>query len=185
MVEVELEAAVDEIDCPDEPTDIRLRTYGPSDARLWLDIHSATGVYDPVAPDLFDHEFGEQHEDLALRQLYATTPDGRAVGTATAWFPEPGRDPRLGRVHWVAVVPEYQRRGIGRWLTGEVVRLLGQLDYERVYLSTADSNDAAIGLYLSLGFRPLVRSPHESEVWSAIRTRLPEPLRRAVAFAEQ
>ena len=179
MIELELEASIEAIASPSMPAGFSLRSYQPSDDHLWLAIHSATGVYDPVAPDLFETEFGGQRDARAGRQIYVTEPGGCAVGTATGWFPGPARDSRVGRVHWVAVIPEYQRRGRAGWLTGEVVRRLGQLGYARAYLSTSALNRPAICLYLSLGFRPCVRSTQESDVWAKIRAELPEALTEA------
>ncbi len=53
MIELELEASIEGIASPSMPAGFSLRSYQPSDDHLWLAIHSATGVYDPVAPDLF------------------------------------------------------------------------------------------------------------------------------------
>ncbi|MFV0496032.1 ribosomal protein S18-alanine N-acetyltransferase [Mycobacterium sp.] len=63
---------------------------------------------------------------------------------------------RLGRVapfeyevHTLGVDPEYQGRGIGRWLLEELLRFAGG---GVVYLEVRTDNDAAIALYRSAGF---------------------------------
>lgn len=66
---------------------------------------------------------------------------------------------RLGRtppfeyeVHTIGVDPQYQGRGIGRRLLGE---LLGYADGGVVYLEVRTDNEAAIALYRSVGFEQI------------------------------
>ncbi|MCV7409214.1 ribosomal-protein-alanine acetyltransferase [Mycobacterium florentinum] len=66
---------------------------------------------------------------------------------------------RLGRtppfeyeVHTIGVDPQYQGRGIGRLLLGE---LLEFADGGVVYLEVRTDNEAAIALYISVGFEQI------------------------------
>jgi ribosomal protein S18 acetylase RimI-like enzyme len=131
------------------------RPYRPGDERAWIDIHLATGVYSRVGRDLFEREFGDRRADLLERQLYVIDPEGREVATATLWFPQPGRPPHLGRVHWVAVLPRCQRRGLASALLSELWERMPEFGYSGVYLTTGAGNRPALQLYNSLGFVPL------------------------------
>jgi ribosomal-protein-alanine N-acetyltransferase len=66
---------------------------------------------------------------------------------------------RLGRtppyeyeVHTIGVDPAYQGRGIGRRLLDELLRFA---DGGAVYLEVRTDNEAAIGLYTSVGFEQI------------------------------
>ena len=53
----------------------------------------------------------------------------------------------------LAVAPEYRRRGIGRALVTELCdRLIREKQVHVLTLEVRDSNEAAIALYMSLGF---------------------------------
>ena len=72
--------------------------------------------YHDVTPDLFRREFGGGDAHLPARQLFVCDATGREVGTATAWFNDDDRGLHWGRIHWVAISPDCQGRGLGRAL---------------------------------------------------------------------
>ncbi len=157
---------------PPPPGTHSLRWYRPGDETTWLAIQTSTGIYDSVSPDLFRREFDDNAEMLGSRQCYLDDSHGRSVGTATAWVAGEGRQSSEGRVHWVAVVPECQRRGLGRYLTGVVCDRLRELGAERAYLTTGSRNLAAVQLYLGWGFRPEVNSKRGMAAWGELAARL-------------
>ena len=157
-----------------------LRPYRDGDEKSWFSIHRRVEIYDPLSEDLFTREFGMDARALAERQVYLCDASGGPVGTATAWFPGPGRDSAEGRVHWVAVVPEHQRRGLGRYLTVVACERLRHLGSLRAYLTTGAANVAAVQLYLGLGFAPEVKAAADSEAWRHLADRLDSKFRRAV-----
>jgi ribosomal protein S18 acetylase RimI-like enzyme len=150
------------------PDGYSLRWYREGDRDAWQRIQSSTGLYDPVAPDLFEREFGDAPDLLPQRQCFVGDVRGVAVGTATAWIAAPGRAPGEGRVHWVAVSPGHQRRGLGRYLTEVACTRMRELGADTAYLTTGSENAPAVQLYLGLGFSPEVRSPRERDAWQAL-----------------
>jgi len=114
--------------------------------------------------------------DLRQRLCYLLAPTGEVVGTGTAWFNNNFEGARWGRVHWLAIMPEFQGRGLAKPLMTSICRRLGELGHEHVYLSTSTARHAAIGMYLKFGFEPLIQSPEDAVVWREV---LPSAVRRA------
>ena len=113
--------------------------------------------------------------DLRQRQGYLLAPTGEVVGTATAWFNNNFEGARWGRVHWLAIIPEFQGRGLAKPLMTSICRRLRELGHQHVYLSTSNARHAAIGLYLRFGFEPLIQSPEDEAVWREV---MPPVVRR-------
>jgi mycothiol synthase len=151
---------------PDPLPGFRLRDFAPGDEGLWLEIQQGTGIYGALRPDLFEREFGSDAGLHAERILFAEE-RGEAVGVTAAWVPGPGMPASCGRIHWVAVRPSHQRRGLGRWLVLATLQRLRLLGHESAYLTTGSENLLALSLYLSLGFEPSPRSEGEEAAWRA------------------
>ena len=115
--------------------DFSFRWYQPSDERLWLEIRACATQYNAITPELFDRQFSGDNESLAQRQCYLVDAQGRAIGTATAWFDNNYSGQDYGRVHWVAIVPEMQGKGLAKPLMITVCNRLCELGYERAYLT--------------------------------------------------
>lgn len=89
--------------------------------------------------------------------------DGLALGTLCGWVCESGDDIvgfcqgdlTSGEVLVLALLPEFEGRGIGRKLLGRVVEALKQHGYTKIWLA-ADSNPdvRAHGFYRKLGWLP-------------------------------
>jgi ribosomal protein S18 acetylase RimI-like enzyme len=169
MVEVTMTRRLDAAQRPRSlPVGYSLRWYREGDRHAWQRVQSSTGIYHPVAPDLFEREFGDAPELLPHRQCFVEDESGLVVGTATAWIAASGRDPEEGRVHWVAVSPAHQRRGLGAYLTETACTRMRELGARTAYLTTGSENIPAVQLYLALGFRPEVRSPQERDAWRTL-----------------
>ena len=171
------------------PAGFTLRWYEPGDEAHWLRIHLAADPFNEITPDLFRTQFGVVQErglqsasgrdcrsgmnsalrDLGERQCYLLAPTGEVVGTGTAWFDDQFEGARWGRVHWLAILPEFQGRGLAKPLMTAICGRLRELGHEHVYLSTSTARPAAIGLYLKFGFEPLIRSEDDAAVWREVR----------------
>jgi GNAT superfamily N-acetyltransferase len=166
------------------PAGYRLRTYQPGDQAAWVDIHRLADLYNPASLGLFEQQFEAAREELPRRQFYLHDPAGRPVGTATAWFGQPPGRSLVGRVHWVAIVPAEQGRGLAKPLLSAVCSRLLELGHRQAYLTTSTSRLPAINLYFAYGFLPELDSTTSRQAWGEFLARhssLPGQLRQGLA----
>ena len=146
-----------------------IRQYRPGDGAAWVRIHLAADQLNAFPPGKFEEQFGTDERPLAERQLYLCDGDGTEIGTATAWFNVCYRGQSFGRVHWVAIVPEWQGRGLAKPLLAAACNRLRELGHGRAYLTTNTARIAALNLYLSFGFVPDIREAAERAAWKQVR----------------
>jgi GNAT superfamily N-acetyltransferase len=153
--------------CPlSEP--FRLRCYEPGDGATWLRIVRAADSWLAIPDDAFERTFGADETALAQRQLFLCDADGQAVGTVSAWF---GANPwgrRCGRIHWLAILPGFQGRGLAKPLLAAACHRLADLGHSEVYLITEAARVVAIRLYLKFGFVPAIRTARDWAAWRAV-----------------
>jgi ribosomal protein S18 acetylase RimI-like enzyme len=138
--------------CP-PPPGFSMRWYQRGDKEHWTAIHRRAEPDLEIQPDMFDRLFGLNEQLLLRRQAYIVREsDGLVTGTATAWFDRDFAGMEFGRVHWVAVLPECQKQGLGRVLVSAVCQRLKELGYKRAYLVTWSNRPWAIRLYERFGF---------------------------------
>jgi len=152
------------------PQGYSMRLYQPGDEEHWWRIHLAADKLNEITPELFARSFGTDPALLAQRQWYLFDPSGAAIGTGTAWFDDNFQGAGFGRVHYLAVVPEHQGRGLGKALMTAVCRGLRELGHDRAYLTTSSLRTAAIRFYQRFGFGPLIQSEEDQEVWRRLLT---------------
>jgi len=170
----------------DLPGDFSLRWYQPGDESHWLRIHLTADQFNEITPELFQRQFGlpeerglqatSSHErqsglksalrELGERQCYLLlAPKGEVIGTGTAWYNDDFEGARWGRVHWMAVMPQFQGRGLGKALLAAICGRLRRLGHDRAYLTTSTARVPAIRLYRKFGFEPLIRSIKDERIW--------------------
>ena len=154
------------------PAGFSLRWYKPGDESAWFGIQKQADRYNPITPEWFEGEFGFDREPLRQRQCYVLNDQGEATGTGTAWFDDDFEGARVGRIHWIAVVPEYQRRGLGKAIMTQLCQRLNEFGHTRSYLITSTGRIPAIKLYLRFGFQPLIRSVEDEAAWQEVEERL-------------
>jgi ribosomal protein S18 acetylase RimI-like enzyme len=74
--------------------------------------------------------------------------DGRIVATCMV-----GYEGHRGWINYLAVAPEYQRRGFARQIMEEAERLLRQAGCPKINLQVRTSNAQVIEFYKSIGFK--------------------------------
>jgi len=154
------------------PAGHEIRAYVPGDEHAWVRIESAADRFHAISLELYRKEFGDDAALLAERQLFLLDPQGRAIGTATAWMDDNDHGQRYGRVHWVAIHPDWQRRGLAKPLMTRVCLLLQELGHDNAYLVTSTARLNAINLYLHFGFAPEINSAEDQAIWDEVSARL-------------
>jgi mycothiol synthase len=142
---------------------VRLRTYaGPQDVPLWLELrHRAfararLGVRQWDETD-FEREFlskpwwRPEHMWFAEGQALISR-SWSPVGTVTLALRGSG-DAARPVVHWLAVLPAWRRRGVGRLLMSVLEARAWELGYREVWLETHAAWKEAVRLYRALGYR--------------------------------
>jgi GNAT superfamily N-acetyltransferase len=154
--------------CP-IPPGYCLRTFQPGDEEAWVAIHLEADRWNHVSVETFWREFGRDLAPLAARQYYLCTADGMPIGTATGWFNDDYYGATWGRIHWVALLPEYHGRGLSKPLLAAACWRMRELGHDKAYLVTSTARIPAINLYRSFGFIPEIRSPDDEAAWAEVR----------------
>lgn len=154
------------------PRPYTIRPYKDGDDREFDRIWIAADTFGQAQPDLFEKEFGANREAVAERMFFICNGDRSPVGTATAWFNDDFQGERCGLVHWVAILPEHQGKGLSKPLMSVVLRRLAQLGHKRACLITQSARLVAIRLYLGFGFAPFMKTAEDAETWREIRANL-------------
>ncbi len=143
---------------------IRLRHYaGPEDIVVWLDLRRRAfarqrlGVGDWDERD-FAREFLEKpwwrHDAMwfveARRPPQATFQPAGTITLARRGVP-PDQKPVI---HWLAVVPGFRRRGLGRLLVATVESAAWHAGQRQIWLETHSAWQEAAKLYAALGYVP-------------------------------
>ena len=128
--------------------------FQPGDEVSWARIEASVLEFDEEIEALlyFQKDRLPYQKELARRCLFVVSPAGEKVATATAWWNYTGvrRDPWL---HWVAVKPQHQNKGLGKAIVSRVLRLIVDIEGERdVYLHTQTWSHRAVGIYEKAGF---------------------------------
>ncbi|MHC4165498.1 MAG: GNAT family N-acetyltransferase [Planctomycetota bacterium] len=149
------------------PAGYSIRWYRPGDEDVWLRIQSLADEYTKVTPGLFKEEFGTDVRVLSERQCFLCDGENHAIGTASAWFGSHG-EKSLGRIHWVAIVPEHQGKGLAEPLLAAVCNKLKSLGHNKTYLTTQTCRIPAINLYAKFGFAPVIDSDRSRKIWDEL-----------------
>jgi GNAT superfamily N-acetyltransferase len=155
------------------PPGFSFRMYRSGDEKTWTDIWQRADVFGiKFTPQTFGQEFPGEAQTLAQRQFYLLDPGGTPIGTAAAWFPDDAHGKDCGCIHWVAIVPEMQGRGLSRPLLAATLERMKALGYRSSYLRTQTVRVAAIKLYMEFGFVPEITKEKEREGWLALRKQI-------------
>lgn len=152
------------------PAGFYFSTFKDDEADQWARLQATTDSFMSIAEarSYFDESFG--HQKLLLRDrcyfLHADTE--KYIGSAMAWLAEEPFDDQYGRLHWVAVHPKYQGRGLGKALVKYTMRKLMDY-YTRGYLTSQTNSFKALNIYLEIGFRPRVLNDKDRKAWELVK----------------
>ncbi|MGJ7922073.1 GNAT family N-acetyltransferase [Neobacillus sp. LXY-4] len=138
------------------PEDYMIRSYQPGkDERIWSEIRNAAfanllGNETPITPEMVAKmNLDESYIEGGMKILFhKDKPVGIIRGAKDEYEDQP--------VMWigpVAIIPEYQGKGLGRMLLREVLCLAREKSYKRTLLSVNGENDRAKALYIQEGFK--------------------------------
>jgi GNAT superfamily N-acetyltransferase len=150
------------------PEGFTLRWYEPGFEEHWLAIHLAAEKEIPITPELFIRRFGSDPAMLAARQCYLFSDQGIPVGTVTGWLDSTFEGVPHARVHFLAVAPKWQGKGLAKVLMSSILQRIKELGHSRAYLATSSNRLHAIRLYLHFGFMPLAKIAEEQARWQQI-----------------
>ncbi len=132
----------------------QIRQMTHEDMPAVIDLEQAA-FRNPWSPELLRREL--DHDWSTILLVEDPLPDGRRrlLGLAIFWIVQ-------DEVHVlnVATAPEHRRRGVGRAVMHEVLARGRQRCCSLATLEVRRSNEAAIGLYKSLGFRSVGVRPN-------------------------
>jgi len=78
-------------------------------------------------------------------------------------------------VHYVAIIPDEQGRGLAKPLLTVVCNRLRELGHTRGYLITQSVRIKAINLYAEFGFVPHIQDSEAMKIWSELQSKLKKP----------
>lgn len=143
--------------------------YMPGYEKLWIDIHLQSEKYATISYDLYYREFGRGAAILSQRQVFLFDARDRAIGTTTGWYNSNYNGKSFGRIHWVAMLPEMQGKGLSKPMMSLVCQRMRELEHNRAYLVTSTARIPAINLYLKFGFVPEIRSAEDERAWRGVQ----------------
>ena len=135
------------------PEGYSIRTYLPGDEKVWFNIQQLADDYSDITQTLFQKAFGADADLLAQRQLFLIDKWGNPIGTSTAWFGNDQGDKNWGRIHWVAIIPTAQGKGLAKPLLAATCNKLLEFGHTNAFLKTANIRLSAINLYQKFGFQ--------------------------------
>jgi ribosomal protein S18 acetylase RimI-like enzyme len=142
--------------------------YQPGDAAAWLAVQQAAERHILIDEPRFWRAFGWHPEELPRRQIFIRNDAGTPIGTITAWFGNDKDDDEIGRIHWVAIVPDYQGRGLAKPMLALACWRLRELGHTHAFLDTSSARVPAINLYRSFGFAPDLATPEDAANWQEL-----------------
>lgn len=145
-----------------------------SEASAWCDVcRRAEMVTSPNDAEVFKRvmlsvEGIEPERDI----FFVISPSGERVATSALIRRESDNS---GYLHMVAVIPEAQGLGIGRAMLSFAMTLAEERELDFCRLTTDDFRLAALKIYLSAGFKPVIYGAPEDDMnerWRAVCQKL-------------
>lgn len=123
---------------------VKIRSFVEDDTEAVIELWSRCGLLRPWNDPRKDIErkLGIQRDLFLVGEQ-----GGRIVAVAMA-----GYDGHRGGVNYLAVDPEFRRRGLGRSMMAEVERRLKELGCPKLNLQVRRGNAEAVAFYRSVGY---------------------------------
>jgi GNAT superfamily N-acetyltransferase len=156
-----------------------IRPIHPGEGAGWAEIQRETERILPITDDTFAEQFGDDPIEVPQRCFFLVHEEGARVGTISAWYRRDPDGADYGRIHWFAIRPAFQGRGLARpALSYALTRLAAW--HQRAWLTSSSSRLPALKLYLDYGFTPDWDQPRAWEAWRQVQSRLAHPALQAI-----
>ena len=150
------------------PAGYTLHWYEPGDGAHWVAVQRAAEKHLTISDELFVYEYGDDATLLQKRLFFLRNAAGEFIATTAAWFTNNDQASRQGLIHWVAIKPEYQGRGLSNCMMSIACERMRQLGHDSACLTTSSARIAAITLYLKFGFRPASLARTGENFWQEL-----------------
>ncbi|MBB6454472.1 mycothiol synthase [Salirhabdus euzebyi] len=138
------------------PIDYEIKTFQPGkDEQAWCEVRNASfatlkGSETPITPDMVtEMTKDDEYLEGGLLILYHNQqPVGVVKGSKDEFEGEP-----IMNIGPVAVIPEYQGKGLGRILLRASLHIANEKDFKRTILCVNADNERAKSLYIQEGFK--------------------------------
>lgn len=141
--------------CP-LPRGYELRMYEPGMEKDWAELQASVEHMDTAEEALaqFTKELAPDQETLKNRAFFVYSPEGKLAASAILWYGNHfGR--KLARVHWVAVAPAEQGKGLCKALMTVLMDLYHKNELTGgMYLTSQTWSYKALNIYRQFGFKP-------------------------------
>lgn len=132
----------------------------------WAKLHLILDQFDTTeeAQNYYRNEFLVSIDNLYKKGIFVQEDTGNIIATASLWEGE-HFGAKYQRLHWVAVHPDHQGKGIAKALITKTLEIFNKLGYQDfIYLTSQTESYQAINIYLQFGFEPYTGSKPEN--WS-------------------
>jgi len=157
------------------PEGFSIRPMRMDEGGVWTDIERDAEEYFPITEQTFHVEFDRDLPATQWRSFFVVDHKGVAVGTISAWYDRDYKGQDSGVIHWVAIRPAYQGRGLGKAAMSFALNQLARW-HERAILGTQTKRLPAIRMYLDFGFLPDLDTPGLVDVWREVNQQLKHPV---------
>lgn len=157
------------------PPGFSLRLFRDGDRENWARIETSAGEFTNVetALAIFDRDFGDHIPEMKRRSLFLEAEGLGPIGTTSAWWGD-FRGETIGMIHWVAISPDFQGRGLSSPMLSAALSLLGTF-HQSAHLHTQTTSWRAIGLYQKFGFQRIDETAEEHRGWAIVDDCLARP----------
>ena len=136
------------------PNNYSFANYRPGDEKVWAEIETSVGEFKntDLACNHFAQHFLPYQNEIQKRVLFIQDEKGEKIATGSCWWHYTSNN-HYPQLHWIAVRPFHQNRGLGKAITFEALRQMVQIEGDmEIVLETQTWSYRAIGIYLSAGF---------------------------------
>lgn len=158
------------------PAGYGMRFFEEGDIATWVQVQQRAEKYFTINEELFIKNYLTDSAKWAERIMFLVDPEGKAIGTITAWNDTKVNDRDMGQVHWVAIVPEAQGYGLAKPMLSAALDVMRSLNYTEAFLDTSSARVPAVNLYLHFGFKAFPREEVDKDAWRKLAPQLKYPI---------